>query len=212
MQSDSTTTPEAPTAEPQEAPQAPQATPPGVGPLPPPQMRESKRLQGIPDQPPMSGRDAVKHIEHDGATLSPENIASATDWFLSPEPEDDEQTTRTIEINVGTRAPHWISWTVQSVDLDVLRKIRRESQGNRAARRAGAEMDEIEANMRIIVEGTVDPPLAEIAASKGVREPVDVLRDRFKKKPGLLGQISAEIFDLSGYNDEDVREATAGKG
>ena len=38
-----------------------------------------------------------------------------------------------------------------------------------------------------------------------------VLKHRFRRKPGLIDQLAGRIMDLSGYDEEDVREAEAAK-
>ena len=186
---------------------AQQDAPEAQAPLPPPRMREREPK---PEQPVVPPAEAVRALGADKPPeLSAENQHSALEWFLNPDPNNDVVPTRTIEINVGVNEPHWIKWVIQAVDVDMLKRIQRESAGNRASRRAGAEMDEITASARIIVEATVEPDVRAAASSMGIRDPAEALRMRFSKKPGLLGQITAEIFSLSGYDDEDVREAQA---
>lgn len=151
-------------------------------------------------------------------TLSEDEQADALEWFLSPESED---VTDDIELNVGTaRKPKWIKWTIQTVDRDELRRIRRQSreQGNRRERRRaaaigqGTELDADAANLRIVVEGTVYPDLRAAAKQMNLVDPADAVRRRFRKKPGLIDQIAGEVMSLSGYDDEDVREVQAARG
>jgi hypothetical protein len=142
--------------------------------------------------------------------LDAEEQSIALDWFLSDEPDGSESQTRTIEINVGSPTQEkWIPWEIRAVDLDTLRRIRRQAMGNRAQRRTGGEIDEVAANLRIVVEGTVTPDLLQAAKTLGIADASEALRQRFSRKPGLLGQIAGEIMSLSGYDDEDVREAAA---
>jgi hypothetical protein len=148
------------------------------------------------------------------------NIDSATEWFLSDEPLVSQ---KNVEINVGTdEAKRWITWTITSVDGEVLKRIRREGEsgGNRRQRRAGgaSEIDPQEANARIVVEGTISPDLAEVARRKGLPETADpkygavqVLKHRLRDKPGLIDQLAGEIMSLSGYDEEDLRESLAAK-
>ena len=49
--------------------------------------------------------------------------------------------------------------------------------------------------------------LREAASMLGEPDPAKALRQRFARKPGLIAQILTEIFSLSGYDDDDVREA-----
>jgi Phage XkdN-like tail assembly chaperone protein, TAC len=166
------------------------------------------------------GREAVRRASQ-GATLSGEDVDAATEWFLTDEEEEDYEV---VQLNIGSGdEPRWINWTVRSVDSEVLRRIQRQGQ-NRAQRRRGArtgalpDVDPQEANARIVVEGTVHPDLADIARRKGVPETADptsaamtVLKHRFRRKPGLIDQLAGRIMDLSGYDEEDVREAEAAK-
>lgn len=149
--------------------------------------------------------------------MSPEQQADALDWLLSDE-EDESEARRVLELNVGTpRAERWIKWTIRPVDREVLRQIQRAAGGNRQQRRgraAAEQVDPEEANLRIVARGTVDPDLTEAAGAKGVQQsadpsygPMQILRWRFRHKPGLIDQIAGEVFDLSGYDEEDVREA-----
>lgn len=157
-----------------------------------------------------------------GHDMTRADVDAATEWFLS---DEELPATRTIRINVGSAdAQRWIPWTIRSVDSDVLRRIRTEGQ-NRAARRARqatglSEVDPQEANARIVVEGTVAPDLGEIVLKKlrDDQRPSDpaaarmiVLKHRFRHKPGLIDQIAGEIMSLSGYDEEDIQEATAAK-
>jgi hypothetical protein len=142
-------------------------------------------------------------------TLSEQERQDALDWFLS---DEQEAITHTFQINVGSvDRPHWIDWTIRPVDMDRLRKIRKQSQPR--GRRANAtDFDENTANVQIILEGTVYPDLRAAAKQIGVVDPTDAVKTRFARKPGLVAQISSKIMDLSGYDDEDVREVDAASG
>ena len=145
--------------------------------------------------------------------LSANETEDALAWFLS---DEDQDFTQEISLNVGSHTePKWITWEIRPVDLDTLRRIRRQAQAavSRSNRRAGqvGEIDEVEANIRIVLEGTAKPDIVEIAREKGDVDPADTLKRRFRHKPGLIGQISGEIMSISGYDDEDVREVDAAK-
>lgn len=152
--------------------------------------------------------------------LSPDEQVSALDWFMQDEVIDAEQT---IDLNIGTtRNRRWIAWTIRAVDTDVLKRIRRDAEGNRARRRGRTEgagdIDPQEANLRIVLAGTIEPDLREICRMKGAPEHVDpdvaplqLLKHRFRTKPGLIDQIAGEVMSLSGYDEDDLREHMAGK-
>jgi hypothetical protein len=145
-------------------------------------------------------------------TLSTEEQADALDWFLAD--SDDEDDTHSFQINVGTmKHKKWVTWTVRPVDPDKLRRIRRASAGNRMTRRAGNnEFDEVAANIAIVVEGTVYPDIRAAAKEKGMVAPEEWVRIRFRRRPGLLTQIAAEVMSCSGYDEDDIREADAAQG
>jgi hypothetical protein len=168
------------------------------------------------DGEPREGRDlidaAARSASGRGEKLSQEEVEDATEWFLSDESED---LTDDIQLNVGTRRkPKWITWVIRSVDLDELRRIRRQSRSqNRRARITGqADFDGDRANLQIVLRGTVAPDLHGAAKQMGLVDPADALRKRFRAKPGLIDQIAGEIMSLSGYDEDDVREADAARG
>lgn len=179
------------------------------GALPPPQMRErrdSPSGEKMSNQPTLSGTEAVGVLKNDGE-LSTQNQLSALDWFLSPEPDVQ---TKVISLNVGNdREPVWIDWTIRAVDLDQLRAIQKRLSDNAAKRGRLQGTDDIDSLVEVIVEGTVDPPLREAAAQLGIRTPDEAVKKRFAHKSGLIPSIAQQIFALSGYDDEDVREASA---
>lgn len=152
--------------------------------------------------------------------MSAEQVDAATEWFLS---DDEDPDTDYFEMNVGTpEEPRWIGWTIRSVDTEVLKRIRRQGENRSSRRRGGGvglgDIDPQEANARIVLEGTITPDLYEVAQKKGVQNTADpsvgamqVLKHRFRRKPGLIDQIAGRIMDLSGYNEDDLREAEAAK-
>jgi hypothetical protein len=157
----------------------------------------------------LAGAELITAAAND-KKLSPVEAQDALEWFLS---DEDQDFTQELRLNVGSPSkPKWVSWEIKTVDLDTLRRIRRQSQAGSRAQRRGAqagEIDEVEANLRIVLEGTHKPDLREIAKQKGDVDPAETLKRRFSHKPGLIGQISGEIMSISGYDDEDVREVDA---
>lgn len=158
--------------------------------------------------------EAAARVADGREKLTADEQVDATEWFLSD--TDDTDDTYSFQINVGTPTKKkWVEWTIQPVDQDELRRIRRNSQqGNRRARRAGGtgELDGDKANVEIVVRGTISPDLREAAKARGIVDPADAVRFRFKRKPGLIDQIAGEIMALSGYDDDDVREVDAARG
>jgi hypothetical protein len=159
-----------------------------------------------------------------GTPLTDGQTVDALDWFLS---EDQGEFTKAIRLNVGGPAdedgktlnpanpPKWVDWVVRPLDLDTIKTIRRQSQagGNRRQRRtqqAGGEIDDTQFNLGVVVQASVSPNLVEAAQSLGMADPRMALKLRFQNKSGLIGQIVAEVLDLSGYNENDVRDAAEG--
>lgn len=150
------------------------------------------------------------------ADLGPAEDA-ALKWFLD---DDEPEYQRTFTLNIGTdEAPRKILWTIRSLDVDTIRRLNRESEGNRANRRGGGAPDPDAASRRIVAAGTVSPDLAEIAAQKGIQPahtdplhaPMQVLAWRFRQKSGLIVQLANDVMGLSGYDEEDIQAVTAGK-
>lgn len=174
--------------------------------------RKAREKREQPDSEDKSGPDLIRAAA-DGEELSEGEKLDALEWLLSA---DEDSFTHVIEVNVGSPTKEkWINWEIRPVDLDTLRRIRKASQGGSRAQQRRAqqtgEMDEVEVNLRIVVEGTVYPDLRSVANDLRLVDPADALKRKFAHKPGLLGQISGEIMSISGYDDEDVREVEAAK-
>lgn len=163
--------------------------------------------QGMPDRV-----ESVKAAAT-GATLTPEGQTSALQWFLAPDADvEAESNEKVLELNMGTAEnENWIRWTIQSVDMETIRAIRKNATQSREARRTG-EADEHRVNVQVLIKGTVDPPIMKALtqlANETQQEidPVEYVKNRFKSKPGLIPQIAGEIMSLSGFDSDDVREA-----
>ena len=164
------------------------------------------------EQPKLEGAELIDKVADKRAKLSSEETLDALEWFLS---DEEDNLTKDIELNVGSSSDiRWITWTIKPVDLDTLKRIRRMAQdpSNRAQRRSGqatGEVDENDAALRIVVAGTASPDLTAITKEMGYTDPSDVLKHRFRHKPGLIVQISGEIMGLSGYDDDDIKDVDA---
>lgn len=148
----------------------------------------------------------------DGQKMREGEMASALDWFLNEDPAAAASETQSVELNFGTQdSPKWVPWTIKAVPMEVMRAIRKKAQSSRLARTTG-ETDEYRVNLEIVVEGTVDPDIKEatrILNEQGrfAGDPIDALRAKFQPKPGYVAQLAGKIMTLSGFNDEDVRDA-----
>lgn len=163
----------------------------------------------------VAGRAAVETIRDRGSArgLPDSAKSSALDWFLNEDPREAAEETEAVELNFGTQdAPRWVEWVIKPVQMEVMRAVRRKAANTRAARQTG-EVDEYRVNLEIVVKGTVDPDV-EAAALQLHQEgrfptadPVEAVRSKFQSKPGYVAQLAGRIMTLSGFNDEDVRNA-----
>lgn len=155
---------------------------------------------------------AAVEAAREGRKLTDGEATSALDWFLNEDPSAAAEETELKELNFGTQDnPKWVPWTIKAVPMETMRSIRKKAQGTRLARTTG-ETDEYRVNLEIVVEGTVDPPIKEATATLNREgrfsgDPVDALRAKFQPKPGYIAQLAGAIMTLSGFNDEDVRDA-----
>lgn len=164
-----------------------------------------------------AGGDAKKG-EHAVAGMSAEDRASALAWFMEDDSESgDEPLTYTFSINVaGPDEPErLLNWTIRALDMDTIDSVRQRARGgSRANRRRGelGEVNEMRAALGIVAAATVDPNLEEVRRAKPqfVNNEM-VLQHRFRHKPGLILQISGKVMELSGYDEDDVKEAVAAK-
>lgn len=177
------------------------------------QQSQSDQLKDVRgDEEPRAGRSAVEAArDRTARSMSPGERSSALDWFLNEDPSSANET-KVLELNFGTQDnPRWVFWTIKSVPMEVMRAVRRKAGNTRAARQTG-EVDEYRVNLEIVVEGTVDPDVKAAAAqlakeNRGPGDPVDAMRAKFEGKPGYVAQLAGRIMTLSGFNDEDVRDA-----
>ena len=172
-------------------------------------------------RPSRGGRNA--HEDLDRATpevlatsqsdhpVSEAEATSALEWFLSEDPDEETEATHVLELNVGVGDnPNWVRWTVRPIDTDELRRIQRTTSAlRRRGRQDDLAIDQL-GNLKIIIAGSVDPDVEDIARQQGVT-PEAMLQKRFRTKPGLIAQMSGQIMALSGFDDEDVRDALSAK-
>ena len=160
-----------------------------------------------------------------GKQLQAPEAQRALDFFLSEEGQAvlEEEVTHTLVLNFGgptdedwrvidpDRPPRKILWTIKPVEETVITRIFREAAGaggqNRAqGRRARGPADE-NTNLRIVAAGTADPAPEAVAQATGIADPTTAFKAWFRRKPGLITQVADAILDLSGFNDDDVRDA-----
>jgi hypothetical protein len=187
-----------------------------VAPIP----RERQEEQALPPPTALRGRERV---EEDRAVpevlaelaadrqVSENEVTSALDWFLSEEPDEEIEPTHVVELNVGVGdSPRWVRWTVRPIDSDELRRIQRTTSAlRRRGRQDDLAIDQL-GNLKVIIAGSVDPDLETLARERGLT-PEALLQKQFAKKPGLIAQLANQIMALSGFDDEDVRDALSAK-
>jgi hypothetical protein len=181
----------------------------------------------------LRGRDLIDRVAAEkGEPVGPTGQHTALEWFLAAEPEEDF--TKTIRLNVGgpvdedgvainpANPPQWIDWTIRPLDLDEIKRIRRQSQDAKSRRQRRRDqdekMDDTQFNLGVVVAATVEPDLVEASqrmrmpdGQVGIADPRLAVKWRFQQKSGLIGQIVGEVLDLSGYNENDVQDAVEAK-
>lgn len=174
---------------------------------------------------PATGADAVRAVAQRGNKAQPIEVEDALAWFL--EEGGDERPTESddFHLNFGgpvdddgngldaTNPPVWVPWSITGLDDKVIDDARKAStRGNRNQKRRGdGEVDETEVARRLVFAGTVSPDVPAYGKRRQLVDPADVVRSMFKRKPGLVLQVSGRILNFSGYDENDVREVEAGK-
>jgi hypothetical protein len=176
---------------------------------------------------PDPGLDAAKKIAagaiplpEDGKEieLDPEQTKLAEDageWLLASF-DHHPDTHYTLDLNVGTPSKKkWIAWTIKAIPGDRLREIRAKaaerSEANMGRRQGSggvltAAQAAYRASLEIVVEGTVEPNLHELAAARGLADSAMIVEGAFSNKQGLVETVAAEISALSGYDNDDIRD------
>lgn len=196
------------TPEPPQRPVGRQQPPEQEPSLPPP-----TALRGREDRPQDEDRgtpEVLADLAEDRAVADSE-VSSALDWFLAEEPDEETEPTHVVEINVGVgENPHWVRWVVRPIDTDELRRIQRTTSAlRRRGRQDDLAIDQL-GNLKVIIAGSVDPDVEALARDRGMT-PEGLLQKQFRTKPGLIAQLSTQIMALSGFDDEDVRDALSAK-
>lgn len=147
--------------------------------------------------------------------LTDQQAQDATDWFTSD--EEEVEGFKDFELNVGQQVKKWVMFRVGALTRERINEIREQntlttedSDGTTTRK-----VNEAATNARVAAESLLKPNLKD-AKMRRVRgqdymDPSDALVARFAHKPGLIDQIAGQAIDVSGYNDDDVREVRAGK-
>lgn len=144
----------------------------------------------------------------DAKDVEPE-LEDALEYLLSAFTDPDSVVvTRVLRVNVGApNKPRILRWTIRNIPGPMIRKIREdaEEQARRTKGSSGAQAG-FDGNVRIVIEGTVDPDVKAGAVSLGVMDSGAFLETALQGKQGLIEQIAGAILTLSGYDDEDVND------
>lgn len=163
----------------------------------------------VADDPSLEARDRAA-----SGAATDEDWAEVTEWLLTETPEVIIRELR-LRVGGGDDDPKIIPWVVKAIPMAVIKQAEREAtQGaaaNRSQRRQAAggprQYDDVKANLRVIVEGTMKPDLKELAAQQGLRDAAVLVQRRFAYRPGVMAQLAGEIMSISGFDDADVEAA-----
>lgn len=150
----------------------------------------------------------------DGRRLSGADQQNALDWLLADDDDEAGEIVKTLTINVGTPDnPIKIDWTIRAIERAEMRQIRSRAQSQqqgvrgRRRRQEGEQIDDGYSNLLVVTEATVYPDIREVARQKGIADPSLVVEHKFRRKPGLIDQVAAEVFLFSGWDEDDIQEA-----
>lgn len=159
-----------------------------------------------------ASQDEISKIADGEATDLP--VADALDYLVGAfQDPDSAVVTRVLRVNVGApQTPKIVRWTIRSISGARIRKIQEDARAE-ARRVKGQEGTNavFAGNLRIVVEGTVDPDLRAGASRFQVADPADFLEVALQSKQGLIDQISGAILTLSGYDEDDVNDEMEAK-
>lgn len=123
-----------------------------------------------------------------GERLDEEQIQRATDWFLSEEDEPVAITTFDVNVAPASKPAKWIRWSIRPLTRHEFKQIQEDASG-----------DDLEANVRTVIAGSIEPNFADERVRHGLADPADILKRKVKHKPGLIEQLSRKINEASGF-------------
>lgn len=173
------------------------------------------REKGQADRPANAGRKLVERIADEDTKLddvTEEEQVDAAAYLLSAFAGDvpEEDFVDHLRVNLGTpRKPKWVKWDISPLPGPFIRKVMESVASARSARRQqpGDSNVQFNANVRMVVEGTVYPDIKALAGSTGLADPGAFLEVALERKQGIIEQIAAEIYGLSGYDQGDLQDA-----
>jgi hypothetical protein len=160
--------------------------------------------------------DAAPTAEDPSGGLTDQQVHDATEWFMSD--EEEIEGFKDFDLNVGQQTPKWVRFRAGALLRERINEIREQNTATVTDPRTGRDekkINEAGVNLRIAAEGLLIPnlkdPKTRRVRGQDYMDPADALTARFAHKPGLIDQITGEVIDVSGYNDDDKREVRAGK-
>lgn len=176
------------------------------------------------ERPDRTGSELNQALAH-GERVRDSEQTAALDFFLSDAEVNDDDLDEEMWLNIGgperedggaedpAHPPRWMKWVVRPIGEDVIDAARKMSERpRRGRRRRGApdiDTDNAMVAARIVAAATVEPDPAEIAQRLNIADPALAIRRRFDRlgKGGLVTQISGRVLSISGYDEDDVRDA-----
>lgn len=165
-----------------------------------------------PETAEAAGSRLIERVA-DSAELNEQDQQDAVDFLLAAfnETLPDDTFQDRLYVNVGTpRKPKKILWVIRALSRPEIRRIEEgvaRSRDVQQGRNASPDL-RYQTSLRIVVEGTVSPPLNELAVGIGIVSGIEFLEESLKMKSGLIEQLAGEVYGLSGYDQTDVSDAT----
>jgi len=131
--------------------------------------------------------------------LDPHTVQSATEYFLSDEPEAPTHLAFEVNVAAAGRPPRWVRWVVRSLQRAEIREIREDSIDPNTGRE-----DDMEVNMRILIAASVDPDFKDAAVRGKYADPADLVNRKFAHKPGIIEAIARKANEMSGYGNAQI--------
>jgi Phage XkdN-like tail assembly chaperone protein, TAC len=145
-----------------------------------------------------------------GAGVNGQEADEALRWLLEDAPDEGDLPSKEITVNVGSAdKPRKVTLTIRGVDEQKMRQIRERVQNRAERRRRGpgsGTVDENEVNVRVIAEAIVKPDLDDVCRQLQINDKSMWVRKKLAHKPGLITQIAGEVYQLSGYDEDDIEE------
>jgi hypothetical protein len=165
------------------------------------------------DNPEQQGSRLIERVAEESGEISEKDQQEAIDFLLAafhetlPEASFQDR----LLVNVGTpRKPKRILWVIRALSRPEIRRIEESVANSREVQQGRNASPDLryQTSVRIVVAGTVSPPLNDLAINIGLVSGIDFLEEALKMKSGLIEQLAGEIYGISGYDQSDLTDAT----